>query len=149
MSHNSPSKAIDFAREAHAGQLDKQGRPYIDHCLRVRDHLRYEPDYVRVAAVLHDTLEDTDTEYGDLVRAGFDQRAVMLVDALTRRPKEYYSAYIARLAQVPYARKIKLADIADNLDRERGDYPHLRKRYLKARAYLMDGADEMFKPEGD
>lgn len=50
-------EAIQVARRAHEGQLDKSGRPYIAHPLRVMGAMRGEHE--RMAAVLHDVVEDT------------------------------------------------------------------------------------------
>ncbi|MBO7364144.1 MAG: GTP pyrophosphokinase, partial [Lachnospiraceae bacterium] len=63
--------AADIAKEAHAGQTDRGGTPYILHPLHVADRM---PDEKRaVIAVLHDVLEDTDLTAEDLVRAGIPE----------------------------------------------------------------------------
>ena len=50
-------RAIQIAALAHAGQFDKAGQPYILHPLRVM--FRMEEEHERIAAVLHDVVEDS------------------------------------------------------------------------------------------
>ena len=61
--------AIEIAARAHAGQVDKAGVPYIFHPLRLM--LAVTTPFERMAAVLHDTVEDTDISLADLREAGF------------------------------------------------------------------------------
>lgn len=110
-------EAIALARRFHAGAVDKAGRPYIEHPLRVMG--RVSTDQEKLAAVLHDLLEDTDLSPTDLLAAGCPPRVVTALDALTRRDGEPYEAFVARAAADPVARAVKLADIADNLDPDR------------------------------
>src|SRR5512138_389327 len=91
------SEAIALAATAHAGQLDKSGRAYILHPIRVMQ--RCEPYGVaaQMAAVLHDTVEDTWVTLDILRAAGFPREVVEAVDALTRRKgQETYFEYIDR-----------------------------------------------------
>ena len=53
--------AIVVATNAHRGQKDKQGQPYILHPLRVMTNPRLVTDDETIIAVLHDVLADTDT----------------------------------------------------------------------------------------
>ena len=62
-------RAIAIAADAHAGARDKAGEPYILHCLRVM--LRLGSEEERIAAVLHDLLEDTNWTREDLQQEGF------------------------------------------------------------------------------
>lgn len=106
--------AVRLASEKHAGQTDKAGAPYILHPLRLM--MRMETDTARIAAVLHDVVEDTPTTLDDLRAAGIPEEAVRLVDLLTHRPGEARTAYYQRLMVDPAARRIKLADLEDNMD---------------------------------
>lgn len=120
-------KAIGFALERHAGQVDKGGQPYIFHCLSVMMRVRREggSEQCQVAAVLHDVLEDTSTTTQEL-RSLFGASVAELVRTVTRRkasrrgltgwPDESYPEYIRRLSDNEEARLIKVADIVDNLD---------------------------------
>lgn len=133
-------RAIVIATEAHAGQVDKAGAPYILHPLRVM--LAVEGVEARVAAVLHDVVEDTDWTLEALRAEGFGTDVVEAVDHLTRREDEVYLDFCRRAAGNEIARRVKLADIADNLDPRRiealpeGDRS-LAGRYRKARDVLL------------
>lgn len=107
-------KAIRIAVEAHSGQADKAGQPYILHPLRMM--LRMEDPTAMMAAVLHDVVEDTGWTLEALRREGFSEAVVEAVDGLTRRAKESYEAFIDRAAGHPVARRVKLADLEDNMD---------------------------------
>jgi len=109
--------AVSLAATAHKGQRDKAGAPYLLHSLRVM--LRMDDDDARMAAVLHDVLEDTPTTAEDLRAAGFSESVVETVEVLTRRTDEVYEAYIRRVTAHPLARRIKLADLEDNMDLRR------------------------------
>ena len=109
--------AIALAAHAHRGQVDKGGQPYILHVLRVM--LRQEDETARLAAVLHDVLEDTQVTLADLRSAGYSEPVCAAVDCLTRRSGETYEEMIERVATNPLARQVKLADLADNLDPNR------------------------------
>ena len=109
--------AISLAAQAHRGQVDKGGQPYILHVLRVM--LRQEDETARVVAALHDVLEDTHVTLTDLHTAGYNEQVCAAVDCLTRRPGEAYEEMIERIATNPLARQVKLADLADNLDPKR------------------------------
>jgi (p)ppGpp synthase/HD superfamily hydrolase len=114
-------RAIAIAAEAHAGQKDKGGAPYILHPLRVM--MAVSPEDDRIVAVLHDVLEDTDIQPIALTVAGFSSRVVEALVCLTRQPDEKYDDFIARLKPNAIARRVKLADLADNSDLQRIAHP--------------------------
>ena len=105
-------RAIAIAAEAHAGQVDKAGKPYILHPLRVM--LRLETAEERIAAVLHDIVEDCGWSIDDLGAAGFSPTVLRAVESLTRKDGESYDAFVARAAADPIGRRVKLADLEDN-----------------------------------
>ncbi|HEX8673560.1 MAG TPA: HD domain-containing protein [Longimicrobium sp.] len=107
-------RAIAIAADAHMGQVDKAGAPYILHPLRVM--LRVETPAERIAAVLHDVVEDTAWTLDGLAAEGFAPEVVAAVDALTRRERESYEAFVVRAGADPVARVVKLADLAENMD---------------------------------
>jgi len=107
-------RAIQIAVEAHAGQTDKADRPYILHPLRVM--FAVDDDDARTAAVLHDTLEDTSITVDQLREEGFGEEIIEAVEALTKMEGEDYTAFVERAARNPIARRVKLADIEDNMD---------------------------------
>lgn len=114
-------RAIAIAAEAHAGQVDKAGQAYILHPLRVM--LRMTSAHERMAAVLHDVVEDTPVSLAQLLAEGFAPEVIAAVDALTKRPGESRIDAAHRAAADPVARQVKLADNAENMDLSRIDNP--------------------------
>lgn len=110
-------RAIAIAVDAHKGQVDKGGAPYILHVLRVM-HTVVGNDEVKAAAVLHDVLEDTRVTEHDLREAFIPERVIELVKLLTRKggDKDEYFKYLQKLSGDPAAAAIKLADLKDNMD---------------------------------
>jgi len=112
-------QAIAFAVEAHQGQVDAAGEPYILHPLRVMLMVRAfgMDEEEQAAALLHDVVEDTDVRIADIERH-FGPRVDDLVYALTRQEGEDYTAYIDRvIAAGVAAQTIKKIDLMDNLGR--------------------------------
>jgi hypothetical protein len=104
--------AIRLAAAAHAGQTDKGGAPYITHPLRLMAAV--DGDAAQIVAVLHDVVEDTPVTVEDLRREGFGKEVLAAVDCVTHRRGEPYADYVARCKANPVARRVKLADLADN-----------------------------------
>lgn len=118
--------AETIAREAHAGQVDKAGQPYIEHVSRVAGGLDHLLD--RAVAWLHDVVEDTAwsrEQLDDLAEdMPWDQaitwrNLIADVALLTRVPGQSSEIYYARVRMSPRARRVKLADVRDNADPER------------------------------
>jgi (p)ppGpp synthase/HD superfamily hydrolase len=107
-------EAILLAVQAHRGQTDKAGRPYILHPLRMMTKMRTEAEMM--AAVLHDVVEDTDWSIERLRAQGFPEEVLLAVECLTKREGEEYMAFIERAKANPVARRVKLADLEDNMD---------------------------------
>lgn len=107
-------RALALAARAHRGQRDKGGHPYIGHPLRVA--ARCHSPEARVAALLHDTLEDTPLTAATLAEEGIPPGIVDTVCTLTRKPGEDYGDYIHRIAANPLAVEVKIADLEDNMD---------------------------------
>lgn len=110
-------RAIAIATEAHQGQRDKAGQPYILHPLRLMQRL--SDDEARIVAVLHDVVEDSPWSLDQLRGEGFSAAVIAAIDGLSRREGEGYEAFIERLLPDPLARRVKLADLADNMDLRR------------------------------
>ena len=127
--------AIALAVTAHRGQEDKSGLPYILHPLRVM--FRCGDETERLVAVLHDVVEDTPITLHDLREQGYSEEVVVAVDAITQRKGESKDDYLQRVVQHPIARRVKLADLEDNMDVRRlpevteRDQARLN-RYIKA-----------------
>ena len=117
-------EAVAFAARAHRHQIRKDNRtPYASHvfrvCLVVRQVFGIDDPHALMAGVLHDTIEDTNTDYDD-VKKEFGPEVAAWVAALSKdkrldeEPRE--QAYMATLAAAPWQVKVcKLADIFDNL----------------------------------
>ncbi|MGG4498611.1 HD domain-containing protein [Brevibacillus reuszeri] len=137
---NALEKAIVIATEAHAGQVDKGGSPYILHPLRIM--LRMRTEDTMIAAVLHDVLEDTDVTVEDLKKAGISEAVIEGVVALTKQAGETYTDFIRRAKCNSIAKTVKLADLEDNCDMTRLSNPTEEdfqrvERYKRARSELL------------
>ena len=135
--------AIRLALDAHRGHKDRYGAAYILHPLRMMNRLTAEPD--RIAGVLHDVVEDSATTLDDLRKLGYGEEIITAVDCLTKRRGEAYDAYVERCKGNPIARRVKLADLEDNLDLRRLDEVRPQdlerlNRYLRAWHYLNESA---------
>ena len=109
--------AIRIAADAHASQLDKDGRPYILHPIAVM--MNVPPGDAQVVAVLHDVVEDTTVTMDDLARAGFSEPILASLRLVTHAKDEPYAQYVIRCKADPVARAVKLADLRDNTRPER------------------------------
>ena len=133
-------QALDLAELHHSGQVDKAGQPYIGHVRRVVAAVSTPEE--KLAAALHDLLEDTDMTAADLLTEGCPPEIVRVVEALTRGDDESYEDFVRRAAQDPIARAVKKADVADNADEARlallrtGQAARLRSKYARARKIL-------------
>ena len=133
-------KAIGIALNAHAGQVDKAGDPYIFHPLRVM--LQMQSENEKLAAILHDVIEDSEVTLDDLRAAGFPELVIEAVDLLTHKDSDSYEAYLARIKPNPLSRAVKLADLGDNSRLERIKSPSEKdfsriEKYKLAIAYLL------------
>ena len=109
--------AITLAAKLHRGQVDKGGAPYVLHPLRVMAAMETQEE--RIAAVLHDVVEDTPTSLDQLKAWGCPDTVLEAVDALSRRPGEDWDSYLERVAANGLARRVKVKDLEDNLRPER------------------------------
>lgn len=114
-------RAIALALEAHKGQVDKAGAPYILHPLRLLAQMESEEE--QLAALLHDVVEDSDLTFEALQEGGIPERVIEALKLLTHQDTDTYEEYVAQIAHNPIARKVKLADLRDNLRLERIPHP--------------------------
>lgn len=131
--------AIAIAEQQHAGQVDKAGRPYIEHPKRVMRAM--STDAERIVAILHDVVEDTDLTLDQLAAEGFPDHILAALDSVTRRTGETYEAFVARAAKDAIGRRVKYADLRDNADLSRIAAPTAADRartakYQRAMAQL-------------
>lgn len=105
-----------IATNAHAGQFDRGGNPYILHPLKVMHYLKSDDEELMVMALGHDVIEDTKVTYKDLREAGISERAIRGIAALTKIPGETYDEYKARVFANRDAMMVKMADLRHNTD---------------------------------
>ena len=132
-------KAMRLCYEAHHGQTDKAGVPYVFHPFHLAEQMTDEDS--AVAALLHDVAEDTEYTLEDLAAMGFSARVLEALRLLTHDPSVPYLEYVASLKGNPIARAVKLADLAHNSDPTRLP-PELRnpereERYRRAMELLL------------
>ncbi|WP_067272101.1 HD domain-containing protein [Streptomyces jeddahensis] len=113
-----PGEVEALAREAHAAQTDKVGRPYAEHLREVAEGVRARggSDEQIAAAWLHDAVEDDALSEEWLHGAPLTQRTKDIVLALTKRPDETPESYAQRILATPGALVVKEADLASNAD---------------------------------
>lgn len=137
-------KAINMAYQAHSGQFDRGGLPYIFHPYHLAEQM--EDEYSICAAVLHDVVEDTDTGM-DVIEKEFPAEVAQAVRLLTHEPGKPYLEYIEELKDNPIARRVKLADLSHNMDDTRNadrDTEPVEKRtkrrekYMRAKEMLLN-----------
>lgn len=109
--------AINLAVKYHRNQKDKGGNPYIEHPLWVMSNVTGIK--CKIAAVLHDIVEDTKITIEDLKIYGFDDEIVDAIRLLTRNKNVTYEKYIDNLFENPIAVKVKLKDLEHNMDLSR------------------------------
>jgi guanosine-3',5'-bis(diphosphate) 3'-pyrophosphohydrolase len=144
-------EAMSFAARAHDGQIRKDGKtPYVSHafrvCLIVRHVFGIDDSAMLTAAVLHDTIEDTTTDFDDL-ETRFGAEVAQWVACLSKDKRlqddEREAQYRAGLATAVWQVKAcKLADIFDNLlDCRHLSADHRRRTVKRCRLYL-DAIDQ-------
>jgi (p)ppGpp synthase/HD superfamily hydrolase len=126
-------RAIEIAVLAHKEQVDKAGKPYILHPLRLIFKMQTENEMI--AAVLHDVVEDTSWTIEKLEAEGFDEEVITAIELLTHDKKVPYKKYIEAIKTNKIALKVKLADLEDNMDIKRIAHPKLRD-YARLAEYL-------------
>ena len=109
-------KMIVLATNAHAGQYDRGGNPYILHPIRVMSYLKTDDEELQCIALGHDVIEDTDTTYADLRAAGMTERIITGIKALTKQPGETYDEYKQNVFGNVDAMRVKLCDLRHNTD---------------------------------
>jgi len=134
-------RAIKIAVDAHKGQKDKNGAPYILHLIRVME--KGENESEKICGVLHDIVEDTNWTFEQLEQEGFDAEIVDALKCITKETQEEdYDHFIDRVKVNKTAIKVKLNDLQDNMNITRlhqiteRDMSRLNK-YIKAYNELL------------
>ena len=134
-------KAIKIAIDAHHGQKDKSGNPYIFHPLEVMRNV--SSINAKIVAILHDVVEDTSITLEDLQKEGFSEEVLQALKLLTHDKSTPYMDYINSLKNNPLAKEVKIADLRHNMDISRipnpsdKDYKRLEK-YKNAILILIE-----------
>jgi (p)ppGpp synthase/HD superfamily hydrolase len=110
------NKMLVLATNAHAGQYDKGGKPYILHPLKVMHYLKSEDEELQCIALGHDVIEDTKVTYVQLRELGITERIIEGIRALTKLPGETYEEYKERVFASEDAMRVKMADLRHNTD---------------------------------
>ena len=137
-------EVYQLACRLHTGQVDKAGRPYIEHLTRVMLRVQAAGGDLaqQIASLLHDAIEDGKVSAEQLRWLGVPADAVELVVVLTKSKGQSYEDYLARVKRSPQALTVKLSDLDDNSDPVRlAALPEvlalrLREKYAKAKQLL-------------
>ena len=150
-------RAIEIAVSTHKGASDKAGAPYVLHPLRVMLSLSEVEE--QIVGVLHDVVEDSDRWTLEALRAeGFSESIIEALESVTKRPEEEdlpgddqnvkrdrYLKFVSRAAKNPIGRKVKLADLRDNVDLSRisnltdKDFARVAKYWCAIKVLEKDG----------
>jgi GTP diphosphokinase / guanosine-3',5'-bis(diphosphate) 3'-diphosphatase len=109
-------KVLVLATNAHAGQFDRGGKPYILHPLKVMHYLKSDDEELMCVALLHDVVEDTKTTWQELKDIGCTDRVLDAVSALTKMPGQSYDDYKLEVFSNEDAMRVKMADLRHNTD---------------------------------
>lgn len=137
------NKALRFAYNAHHGQLDYNGIPYIFHPIHLAEQM--DDEISCCVALLHDVVEDTTVTMEELA-AEFPPEVVDAVKLLTHDSDTDYFDYVRAIKVNPVAVKVKLADLAHNSDQTRcvgsdlteAQLNYWKEKYQKAKAILLE-----------
>lgn len=137
-------KAMKIAYEAHHGQYDRNGVPYIFHPYHVAEQMI---DEVTVCvALLHDVVEDTSVTMDELAKE-FPAEVIEALKLLTHEAGEEYLEYVKRVCTNPVAKAVKIADMTHNMDESRiydkskvseKQIEHWKIKYSKAMEILRE-----------
>ncbi len=127
-------KAIKFASKKHAGQRDDCGKSYFyEHCFKVAyiiDYVCHDDDNLLCAAYLHDTIEDTNTDYDELVREFNKDVADLVMEVTHEGRKDEIGYYFPRL-KTQRGIVLKFADRISNLSRMESWDDNRKNHYLR------------------
>lgn len=134
------NKALKLCYQAHHGQVDKAGIPYVFHPIHLAEQMTDEETIV--AALLHDVMEDTAVTLDQLKQMGFAPSILEALSLLTHQEGTPYQEYVRRLSGNPIARAVKIADLRHNMDETRtAGLPRNEERvrkYQTALQFLLD-----------
>ena len=112
-------KAMKIAYDAHKGQFDKNGIPYIYHPIHLAEQMNDEN--TTCVALLHDVVEDTEITFEDLEKEGFTDEILEALKLMTHDDAVPYLEYVREIKKNSIATAVKLADLKHNSDLTRLD----------------------------
>ena len=117
--NNLYDRTLLLVSDLFEGKRDKEGLPYINHLIRVSVNL--DSEELKIAGLLHDTLEDTEVTEDDLRELGYSERIISIVDSVTNKEGEDYNDKIKRIVDSKDLDVIKLkySDMSDNFNKDR------------------------------
>ncbi len=146
------TEAVEIARIAHKGQVDKAGQPYFQHVQAVSEIVskmilswaEESDDFLvnaKIVSYLHDVLEDTSLTIEDLWDYKVPTDCILAVEILTKKSGQDYWNYVSGLKLNKLAAIVKIADMTHNSDLSRlgevsADDLARREKYLKAIEFL-------------
>ncbi|MGN0345993.1 MAG: GTP pyrophosphokinase [Lachnospiraceae bacterium] len=142
-------RAMNLAYDAHHGQKDKCGVPYIYHPIHLAEQCKDE--LTTVVALLHDVVEDCPGyTFGHLQAEGIPQTALEALRLLTHEKNVPYLEYVKRIADNPIARQVKYLDLLHNLDETRifADMEDAEKNHLQEKHELYRQALQILSGAG-
>ncbi len=130
---------------AHAGQYDKGGQPYILHPLKVMHYLKTDDEELHCIALGHDVVEDTATTFKDLRDIGMTERIIEGIRALTKMPGETLDEYKTKVFASRDAMLVKLCDLRHNSDirRLKGVSEKDFNRMVKYHQFFLELQDKL------
>lgn len=129
--------ALALVAEHFRGATDKDGEPYVMHCLRVM--LGTSSTDAQLVGLMHDLVEDTPITLQDLRSLGFSRQVVEAIDLVTHREQESYATYVIKLKPNELARDAKISDLRDNtcLSRVLFREPSMNTDSQRIRRYIL------------
>lgn len=107
-------RALRLCYDAHAGQVDKCGLPYVFHPFHLAEQMETEEQVC--VALLHDVMEDTSIDANEIRSLGMPESVMEALELLTHDPKVPYLDYVEHLSHNSLARAVKIADLRHNSD---------------------------------
>lgn len=138
------NKAMKIAYDAHHGQYDCNGAPYIFHPYHLAEQMTDE--ITACVALLHDVAEDTEITIEQLEK-DFPKEVTEALKLLTHNDDTDYFEYVRAIKANPVAKAVKMADLLHNSDQSRivdktavpaEKIEYWKKKYTKARQILED-----------
>lgn len=121
-------ETIAFIQIAHAGQMDKSGKPYYEHPIAVMGRLpEYATESERIAALLHDVVEDTSHTRESLTELGYSDEVLDIVELVTLDDDK----------SIPYPTKIKAIIDSGNVSAMRVKFADMSENSSEARLRLL------------